>query len=162
VFARHELPQHFGASCADQGNLHFCYLLSHSPSRSPSSTRRSAGYRIRSPPPPLPGPWACWQCPRSPAASLATSAAAIGTALACRYLVLPVNMPGDLGLGDAKLAASTGAALGWIGWPALLSGIVAGFALGGVYGGMPLIADHATQLPLGPFLLLGTLTAIAV
>jgi leader peptidase (prepilin peptidase)/N-methyltransferase len=111
----------------------------------------------------LPGPWACWQCPRSPAASLATSAAAIGTAaLACRYLVLPVNMPGDLGLGDAKLAASTGAALGWIGWPALLSGIVAGFALGGVYGGMPLIVDHATQLPLGPFLLLGTLAAIAV
>ena len=49
--------------------------------------------------------------------------AAIGAvALAGFYLVLAVIGPGGLGLGDAKLAASAGAALGWIGWQALLSG----------------------------------------
>lgn len=52
--------------------------------------------------------------------------AAIGAvALAGFYLVLSVIRPGGLGLGDAKLAASTGAALGWISWQALLSGTLA-------------------------------------
>jgi leader peptidase (prepilin peptidase) / N-methyltransferase len=92
--------------------------------------------------------------------------AAIGAvALAGFYLTLSVIRPGDLGLGDAKLAASTGAVLGWIGWQALLSGTFAAFALAGVYGGALLALHRATrtsQLPLGPFILLGTLAAIAL
>ena len=92
--------------------------------------------------------------------------AAIGAvALACFYLILSVIRPGGMGLGDAKLAASTGAALGWISWQALLSGTFAVFALAGIYGGA-LIALHrasrATGLPFGPFILLGTLIVIAL
>lgn len=91
--------------------------------------------------------------------------AAIGAAaLACFYLVLSVIRPGGLGLGDAKLAASAGAALGWISWQALLSGTFAAFALSGVYGGALIALHRATRtshLPLGPFIILGTLAAIA-
>jgi leader peptidase (prepilin peptidase) / N-methyltransferase len=92
--------------------------------------------------------------------------AAIGAvALAGFYLILSVIRPGGLGLGDAKLAASTGTALGWISWQTLLSGTIAAFALAGVYGGALLALHRATRtshLPLGPFILLGTLAAIAL
>jgi leader peptidase (prepilin peptidase) / N-methyltransferase len=92
--------------------------------------------------------------------------AAIGAvALACFYLVLTVIRPGDLGLGDAKLAASVGAALAWVGWQALLSGTFAAFVLAGLYGGALMALHRAartSQLPLGPFILLGTLAAIAL
>ncbi len=92
--------------------------------------------------------------------------AAVGTiALACFYLVLSVIRPGGLGLGDAKLAASADAALGWISWQALLSGTFAAFALAAVYGGALLALHRATRtshLPLGPFIILGTLAAIAL
>ncbi len=61
----------------------------------------------------------------------------------------------------AKLAASIGLALGWTSWQALISGTFAGFALATVYGAR--IATHdatqTTQLPLGPFMLLGALVA---
>ena len=92
--------------------------------------------------------------------------AAIGAvALAGFYLVLAVIRPGGLGLGDAKLAASVGAALGWISWQALLSGTFAAFVLAGMYGGALLAlhrAGRTSHLPLGPFILLGTLAAIAL
>jgi len=46
--------------------------------------------------------------------------AAIGAAaLACFYLAWAVIRPGGLGLGDAKLATSVGAALAWVSWRAL-------------------------------------------
>jgi leader peptidase (prepilin peptidase)/N-methyltransferase len=92
-------------------------------------------------------------------------AAIAAVAVACFYLALAVIRPGGLGLGDAKLAASTGAALGWISWQALLSGTFAAFALAGVYGGALLALHRGTRtshLPLGPFILLGTLAAIAL
>ena len=92
--------------------------------------------------------------------------AAIGAAaLACLYLALSVIRPGDMGLGDAKLAASAGAALGWTSWQVLVSGTVIAFALAAVYGGALLALHRATrtsQLPLGPFIILGTLAAIAL
>ena len=91
--------------------------------------------------------------------------AAIGAvALACFYLALAVIRPGGMGLGDAKLAASVGAALAWTGWQALLTGTFIGFALAAVYGGVLLARHQAardTQLPLGPFILIGALAAIA-
>jgi leader peptidase (prepilin peptidase) / N-methyltransferase len=92
--------------------------------------------------------------------------AAIGAAaLACFYLVLCLIRPGEMGLGDAKLAASIGLALGWTGWQALLVGTFAGFALAAVYGGVLLAMHRAartSQLPLGPFMLLGALAAISL
>jgi leader peptidase (prepilin peptidase) / N-methyltransferase len=92
--------------------------------------------------------------------------AAIGAlALACFYLALAVIPPGGLGLGDAKLAASVGAALAWTGWQALLTGTFVAFALAAVYSGTLLALHRATRtshLPLGPFILIGTLAAIAL
>jgi leader peptidase (prepilin peptidase)/N-methyltransferase len=92
--------------------------------------------------------------------------AAIGAAgLACFYLALSVVRPGGLGLGDAKLAVSTGAVLGWTSWQALFTGTFAAFALAAVYGGTLMAlrkATRTTHLPLGPFILLGTLAAIAL
>ena len=92
--------------------------------------------------------------------------AAIGAAaLACFYLALSVIRPGGMGLGDAKLAASVGAALGWTGWQALLTGTFAAFALAAIYGGVLLALHRATRtspLPLGPFILIGALGAIAL
>jgi leader peptidase (prepilin peptidase)/N-methyltransferase len=92
--------------------------------------------------------------------------AAVGAAaLACFYLALCLLRPGEMGLGDAKLAASIGLALGWISWQALLTGTFTGFAPAAIYGGV-LIAMHrasrTSQLPLAPFILLGALAAIAL
>jgi leader peptidase (prepilin peptidase) / N-methyltransferase len=47
----------------------------------------------------------------------------------------------------------------------VLTGTFAGFALAAVYGGVLVAAHRGTrtsQLPLGPFILLGTLAAIAL
>ncbi len=92
--------------------------------------------------------------------------AAIGAAaLACFYLLLWLIRPGEMGLGDAKIAASIGLVLGWAGWQALVIGTFAGFAMAAVYGGVLLATHRATrtsQLPLGPFILLGALAAIAI
>jgi Flp pilus assembly protein protease CpaA len=94
--------------------------------------------------------------------------AAVGAAaLACLYLALCLIRPGEMGLGDAKLAASTGLVLGWTSCQELLTATFTGFALAAVYGGV-LLATHrayrTSQLPLGlgPFILLGTLAAIAL
>ena len=92
--------------------------------------------------------------------------AAIGAAaLACFYLALYLIRPGEMGLGDAKIAASIGLVLGWTSWQALLTGTFAGFALAALYGGVQMATHEATrtsQLPLGPFILLGTLAALAL
>ncbi len=92
--------------------------------------------------------------------------AAIGAAaLACFYMALWLIRPGGIGLGDAKLAASIGLVLGWTSWQALLTGTFAGFALAAVYGGVQMARNRAartSQLPLGPFILLGTLAVIAL
>lgn len=55
--------------------------------------------------------------------------------------------------------------LAWRGWTALIAGGFAGFAMAAVYGGVLLAVHRATrtsQLPLGPFILLGALAAIAI
>jgi leader peptidase (prepilin peptidase)/N-methyltransferase len=87
------------------------------------------------------------------------------TALACFYFALCLLRPGEMGLGDAKLAASIGLVLGWASWQALVIGTFAGFAVAAVYGGVRLAAHRATRttkLPLGPFILLGALAAVAL
>ena len=92
--------------------------------------------------------------------------AAIGAAaLACFYLALCLLRPGQMGLGDAKVAASIGLVLGWTSWQALLTGTFAGFTLAAIYGGVQMARNKATrtsQLPLGPFILLGALVALAL
>lgn len=95
---------------------------------------------------------------------LARSAAgAVG--LACFYLALCLIRPGEMGLGDAKLAASIGLVLAWTSWQALLTGTLVGFALAAVYGGVRLATHRAkktTQLPLGPFILFAALAVLVL
>jgi len=86
-------------------------------------------------------------------------------ALTFFYLALFVIRPGGIGLGDAKLAASVGTALAWISWQALVTGTFAAFTLAAIYGAALLFlrrATRSTQMPFGPFILLGALAAIAL
>jgi len=94
----------------------------------------------------------------------------LGTALLCAlamagcYLMLTLLSRGALGLGDGKLALSLGLALGWFGGIVTVYGAAAGFILSGLYGGAMLIAGRLGRkdsLAHGPFMLLGTLTALA-
>lgn len=92
--------------------------------------------------------------------------AAIAAAALCGfYLALFVIRPSGMGLGDVKLAAGVGVALGWLGWQAVVAGTFLTFALAAVYGIALLLlhrASRTSQLPLGPFIVLGTLAAIAI
>ncbi|WP_433265819.1 prepilin peptidase [Micromonospora vinacea] len=67
------------------------------------------------------------------------------------------------GLGDAKLALSVGALLGWYGWPVLVFGLLLTFGLSALVS-LGLLATRranwSTHLPFGPFLLLGTTAAL--
>jgi leader peptidase (prepilin peptidase)/N-methyltransferase len=92
--------------------------------------------------------------------------AVIGAAaLAGFYLALWLVFPDQLGLGDVKLAASIGLVLGWTSLQSLLTGTLAGFTLAAIYGGVRLVlyrGTRASQIPLGPFILVGALAAIAL
>jgi leader peptidase (prepilin peptidase)/N-methyltransferase len=74
-------------------------------------------------------------------------------------------------MGDVKLAPALGLYLGYLGWGAVLIGVVAGFVLGAL-AALGLLARDALarkpvsgalrrSLPFGPFLLLGTLVGLA-
>jgi leader peptidase (prepilin peptidase)/N-methyltransferase len=68
------------------------------------------------------------------------------------------------GLGDAKLAVSVLAALGWIGWGAVAAGFVLAVVGQAAWAAWLLLtgrAERTTYLPLGPFLTGGALVAIA-
>jgi leader peptidase (prepilin peptidase) / N-methyltransferase len=64
-----------------------------------------------------------------------------------------------LGLGDVKLAALLGAALGWFGWPTVLVGMYAGFLVGGVFALWLLVAGKVKlrggDLAYGPPMMVG-------
>jgi leader peptidase (prepilin peptidase)/N-methyltransferase len=84
-------------------------------------------------------------------------------ALAVGYLVLALLRPGELGLGDVKLAASLGLLLAWIGWGHVLLGAFAGFLLGGLFSLVLLATRRATRrshIPFGPFMLAGALVVV--
>lgn len=86
-----------------------------------------------------------------------------GAALAGGYLALALLRPGQLGGGDIKLAGLAGLVLGWLGWPTLLAGALAGFALAALVS-LGLLAARRVSLhsaiSFGPFLLGGALLAI--
>ncbi len=86
-----------------------------------------------------------------------------GVALAVAYLLLAALRPGQLGLGDVKLAGLAGLALGWLGWPALVLGGALGFVLCAVVS-LALLATRRIGLRsaicFGPFLLGGAMLAM--
>ncbi|MFC8845613.1 MULTISPECIES: prepilin peptidase [unclassified Micromonospora] len=74
------------------------------------------------------------------------------------YALLALLPGSRLGFGDVKLAAALGLPLGWLGWPALLTGLVLPHVLHGL-AVLGLLAARRvgrdTLLPLGPALLAG-------
>ncbi|MFE9598912.1 prepilin peptidase [Streptomyces hokutonensis] len=88
-----------------------------------------------------------------------------GLALGAGYLVLYLINPAGMGFGDVKLALALGTALGWYGWPVLVTGAFAGVLYGAVYGlGMVALrrAGRKTAIPLGPFMLGGAFTGVVL
>ncbi|MGY1695430.1 MULTISPECIES: prepilin peptidase [unclassified Geodermatophilus] len=78
-------------------------------------------------------------------------------ALFAVYLTMALVSPG-LGMGDVKLAALLGLYLGWLGWPAVVLGALAGFVLQAVVA-LALLATRRIglrgELPFGPAMLAG-------
>lgn len=84
-------------------------------------------------------------------------------ALFLLYFMLVLVHPAGMGFGDVKLAGVLGLYLGWLGWAEVAVGGFLGFLFGGVVGaGMMLVrkAGRKSQLPFGPFMLIGALAAI--
>ncbi len=91
------------------------------------------------------------------------SALLSGFALAVFYLTLALGLPGGVGIGDAKLSASLGTLLGWLGWRVVLTGTFAAFALAAIYGIGMVLARHARlgqHIPFAPFMIVSALAAI--
>jgi leader peptidase (prepilin peptidase)/N-methyltransferase len=76
------------------------------------------------------------------------------------YLVISLAARGGLGAGDVKLAAPVGLYLGWLGWEALVWGIVLAFVVGGM-AGLALAARkrrlRGLTVPFGPFMFAGVM-----
>jgi leader peptidase (prepilin peptidase) / N-methyltransferase len=90
-------------------------------------------------------------------------AALAAGALCGFYLLLFFIRPSGMGLGDIKLAASLGAALGWQGWQPVVVATFVTFTAAALYGIALLLlrrATRTTQFPLGPFMVLGALAVI--
>ena len=76
------------------------------------------------------------------------------------YLIIALLPGGGLGLGDVKLATVLGFTLGFLGWPALVVGLLTPHLINGPIALTLLLARRAerrTALPLGPALLTGAL-----
>jgi leader peptidase (prepilin peptidase)/N-methyltransferase len=91
----------------------------------------------------------------------AAAAAVCGAGFAVFPLVLGSR---GYGFGDAKLALGVGALLGWLGWTAVVAGLFLAFLASGLVAATLLLARRVTwrdALPFGPYLVAGTLTALA-
>ncbi|MFJ9246163.1 hypothetical protein [Streptomyces sp. NPDC101776] len=84
-------------------------------------------------------------------------------ALGAGYFALSRLDPGGggLGVGEAKVGVAAGVVLGWYGWPTVMLGAFAGFALRGLYGGV-LARRGKAAAPFGPFLLAGAFLGLLV
>jgi leader peptidase (prepilin peptidase)/N-methyltransferase len=73
--------------------------------------------------------------------------------------------PGQIGLGDVKLALSLGLVLGWLGLQSFVLGVFAIHVLGGIWALGVIIVRRGglkSSIPFGPFMLAGTLVALLV
>lgn len=86
-----------------------------------------------------------------------------GLAAFAALLALALISPRGMGMGDVKLGASIGIALGYLGWGHVILGLAAGFLLGGVIA-VALIAlrlrGRRDHIPFGPYLAAGALATL--
>lgn len=94
--------------------------------------------------------------------------AAVGAAvvLAVFYALWWVH-PAGLGFGDVRLSSVLGFVLGYLGWPALVVGVYAGFLAFAVPGLLLALVRRRRDVlrasyPFGPFLLVGALVGLAL
>jgi len=81
------------------------------------------------------------------------------------YACLMVVKQGGMGFGDVKLAGLVGACLAWLGWGSLVVGAFAAFLFGGAMAvGLLAVgrAGRRTQIPFGPWMLVGAAVGVAV
>ncbi|MDX6285422.1 MAG: leader peptidase (prepilin peptidase) / N-methyltransferase [Frankiales bacterium] len=79
------------------------------------------------------------------------------------YFALVLAVPRGMGFGDVKLAGVLGLYLGWLGWGQVIAGGFLGFLVGSVAGIGLMVARRAgrkTEIPFGPFMLLGAFLAV--
>jgi len=79
------------------------------------------------------------------------------------FFALALISPRGMGMGDVKLSAVLGLALGYLGWGRLFVGFFIAFAAGAVGGIALVIARRAgmkTEVPFGPYLALGTIASV--
>jgi leader peptidase (prepilin peptidase)/N-methyltransferase len=79
------------------------------------------------------------------------------------YFLLVLAYPAGMGFGDVKLAGVLGLYLAYLGWSTWFVGWLLGFMLGGVFGVLAIAlrkASRKTQVPYGPFMILGALLAV--
>jgi len=87
-----------------------------------------------------------------------------GIALYVLYFLLMIINPRGMGFGDVKLAGILGLYLGWFGWEHAIVGAFLGFLVGGLVGIVLMLIGRAgrkTQIPFGPFMIIGTWLALA-
>lgn len=92
-------------------------------------------------------------------------AAGGGAALFAAYLLLALLWPSGMGMGDVKLAALLGLALGWVGWGAWAIGAFAAFLVGSLVGVAVLLirgGGRRTMIPFGPSMLVGAAIGLVV
>ena len=91
-------------------------------------------------------------------------AAAAGGVLLVSYFILAWINPAGLGLGDVKLAGLLGGFLGWFGWPQVLMGTLAAFALAAAVS-LALLAlrkvTRKSEIPFGPWMIAGAAVGAA-
>jgi leader peptidase (prepilin peptidase)/N-methyltransferase len=79
------------------------------------------------------------------------------------YFLLAFAYPAGMGFGDVKLAGVLGLYLGYLGWSTWFVGWLLGFLLGGLFGVLAILvrrASRKTQVPYGPFMIVGAFVAI--
>ena len=92
---------------------------------------------------------------------LGRAAIAAAAVLALFYLAALAS-PRSVGLGDVKLAGLLAGYLAWRSWPTMVAGLALGFVLAGVVAAALLVTGRRDPLPLGPFLIVAALVALAL
>ena len=81
------------------------------------------------------------------------------------FLLLNILSRGGMGIGDVKLAAMLGALISPFGWSIIGAGFVFAFVLGAIVGLLLLLLKRAirkTQIPFGPYMLVGVWVALVI